>query len=375
MDNSSNEDSDFSVEGVDPNDGKWVIANRNKKNRKKNDRTPVQTMDKTKETEKDGDGVYVANPRDNITANVTHRCKGTRDKTCGLPILDGKAAIRCECCGDWFHLECQSLSLDAFEAVTKHNLLWLCNDCRPRIKEQMNIEEKIESKIASMEEKILSALKASKIQTNSEKGLESKFASIEKNVMDKIKDRESKVNAALQEQKEMVRAMPKYASEIQKSAQELQELVRKKDERGTRETNILIHNIPESLSVDPEVRKKYDSDSFDNIVHALLGEEKEIVTEKVYRLGKNPTTARRSGASHADDSKPRLLMVKLSKKEDVEELLRNRWSLSKVGFPNIYLTRDLMPEEREAQRRLREELRQKGKEHYRIFRGKIVPRE
>ena len=193
--------------------------------------------------------------------------------------------------------------------------------------------------------------------------------------MDKIKDRESKVNAALQEQKEMVRAMPKYASEIQKSAQELQELVRKKDERGTRETNILIHNIPESLSVDPEVRKKYDSDSFDNIVHALLGEEKEIVTEKVYRLGKNPTTARHSGASHADDSKPRLLMVKLSKKEDVEELLRNRWSLSKVGFPNIYLTRDLMPEEREAQRKLREELRQKGKEHYRIFRGKIVPRE
>ena len=52
----------------------------------------------------------------------------------------------------------------------------------------MNIEEKIESKIASMEGKILSALKASKIQTNSEKGLESRFASIEKNVMDNIKD-------------------------------------------------------------------------------------------------------------------------------------------------------------------------------------------
>ena len=62
MDSSSNEDSDFFVEGVDPNDGKWVIANRNKKNRKRNDRTPVQTMDKIKETEKDGDRVYVANP-------------------------------------------------------------------------------------------------------------------------------------------------------------------------------------------------------------------------------------------------------------------------------------------------------------------------
>ena len=82
------------------------------------------------------------------------------------------------------------------------------------------------------------------------------------------------MNAALLEQKRMVWAVPKYASKIQISTQELQELIKKKDERGTRETNILIHSIPECSSVDPEVRKKYDSDSFDNIVHALLGEEK-----------------------------------------------------------------------------------------------------
>ena len=273
MDNSSNEDSDFSVEGVDPNNGKWVIADRNKKNRKKNDRTPVQTMDIVKGADKDGDVVNATTTQDKI-ANVMHRCRGTKDKTCGLPIADGKAAIRCEGCGDWFHLECQSLSLDAFEAVTKHHLLWLCDVCRPRIKEQMDIEKKIESKIASMEEKILNALKTSKLQTNSEEGLENKFASIEKNVFDKMEDRESKVNAALQEHEKMVRAMPKYASEIQKSAQELQELIKRKDERGTRETNVLIHNIPECSSVDPEIRKKYDADSFDNIVHALLGEEK-----------------------------------------------------------------------------------------------------
>ena len=68
------------------------------------------------------------------------------------------------------------------------------------------------------------------------------------------------------------------------------------------------------------------------------------------------------------------MLVGLKKKEDVDMLIKERWNLSKVGFSNIYITRDLTPEQREEQKKLREELASKGKDTHRIFRGRVVPR-
>lgn len=68
------------------------------------------------------------------------------------------------------------------------------------------------------------------------------------------------------------------------------------------------------------------------------------------------------------------MLVSLKKKEDVDMLMKERRNLTKVGFSNVYLTRDLPPGEREEQRKLREELQRKGKDTHRIFRGKVVLR-
>ena len=46
-----------------------------------------------------------------------------------------------------------------------------------------------------------------------------------------------------------------------------------------------------------------------------------------------------------------------------------------VGFQNVYLTRDMTPEEREQQKKLREELQKIGKDTHKNFQGKIVPRQ
>ena len=58
----------------------------------------------------------------------------------------------------------------------------------------------------------------------------------------------------------------------------------------------------------------------------------------------------------------------------VDSMIRKRTNLKNVGFPNIYLTKDLSPEERATEKRLREEVIKKGKDSYTIFRGQIVPR-
>ena len=143
-----------------------------------------------------------------------------------------------------------------------------------------------------------------------------------------------------------------------------------RDEKVVRERNILLHNIPESNSSSPELRKRYDQDSFQNVVEALLGEGSTMEVENVIRLGR-----RQQDGNTMEDQKPRLMLIKLRDRRDVEELMKNRWSLKDRGFENIYLTRDLPPEEREARRKLRQELTEKGKETHMIFQGKVVPRQ
>ena len=110
------------------------------------------------------------------------------------------------------------------------------------------------------------------------------------------------------------------------------------------------------------------SNSIHNIVEALLGERKMEIT-KVYRLGK------KKEAVEGNEERPRLMLVGLRTREEVDMLISKRFNLPRVGFHNIYITRDLSPDVRTEQKRLREELAEKGKEGFRIFRGKVIPRE
>ena len=212
------------------------------------------------------------------------------------------------------------------------------------------------------------------------KQVERRFASMTTKFEEIINDQQSKVEASLQKQKEAAESVPGCATEMKKNVQELREIVAKKEDAENREVNILIHNIPESTATDAEGRKRYDAASFQNMVQALLGEGIVMEVQKIFRLGK-----RREGAAGpnqgpgdarqgtTEEPKPRLMLAKLKSKEDVSQMMNKRWELRNVGFDNIYLTRDLSPAEREAQRKLREELAQKGKETHKIFRGKVVP--
>ena len=63
------------------------------------------------------------------------------------------------------------------------------------------------------------------------------------------------------------------------------------------------------------------------------------------------------------------MMIKLKNKETVNELIKKRTQLREAGFPNVFITRDLTPEERAVQKTLRDELRQKGRETQQNFSG------
>ena len=278
----------------------------------------------------------------------------------------GVIAVR----GD-FTQKCQELSAEAFKALVKFDFIWLCDDCKPSLSSMIQLGKRLETRIEAAEQKILSAFEQYQPKQDLTKQLESKISSMEKTVMGKIREHQEKVTTTLQQQSKAAEVLPKYTSEINKCASDLKKMIKDKEENEGRETNLILHNTPESQSAEPDERKKHDTDTFNKVMTALHGEQTKMETVKVYRLGKK---VERSQEHDRTEPKPRLMLVKLTKKEDVLLLMKKRWNLKEVGFPNIYMTHDLPPEERKKQRKLREELESKGRDKFRIFRGQVVPR-
>ena len=224
--------------------------------------------------------------------------------------------------------------------------------------------EKAESRIVDM----LKESQACKSESERLQGqLDRKIKQIEVTVM-QLKEQQVKVESAMKEQTQVVQSVPKYSEQLKNSAQEIKKFVDIQD-KESRECNIILHNIPESDDQSPTARKEHDAKVFQKVATALLGSNTEAEPLQIIRLGKKVLP--QEGAT---TRKSRLMLLKLSKKELVHELLRKRTQLKEKGFPNVYLSKDLSPEERAAEKVLRGELAQKGRETHTIFRGRVVPR-
>ena len=379
------EDLDSIVEGYDPEDGKWVTANKTKRNKKEKERR--EPRGKNEQGIKDKSAGENADEEEQGMHNNTQLqdvaksegsggkickggeggkiCKGgPKQVVCEEPIEDDDSVVFCLKCGVSFHASCQGVTKSALLALRRYDMLcFLCSLCKDNLSQNgTNSLTAIEAKIAKLE---------TLIQNN--------VQSLDKFVA--VHERQRKLFETAEEESPMqnrsyAEAVKGTCDEVLKKVTEKIKTLTKEDQEK-REENLVLHNIPESKSASADVRQRYDEDSFSNIVHALLGEGNDIEVSKTYRLGKRQESKNRPGDDIGDRgiSKPRLLLVKLKRKEDAEHLLRLRWYLKDVGFPNIYMTRDLPPEEREVQRKLREELKMKGKDTHRIFRGQVVPKD
>ena len=219
-----------------------------------------------------------------------------------------------------------------------------------------------------MEKKILHNLSEMKQKTN-EQEIERTITNMEGKFMNQMKEQQVQVETTLQEQAKVVQALPKCTEDMKRSTKDLKKIIESKADTEAREVNVLLHNISESKSENAEERKGHNLEVFKKVVSSLIGDQEDVKVEKIFRLGKRET------AHESQATKPRLMLIKLKEKGHVDMLIRRRIHLKEVGFPNVYLTRDLPPEEREVQKKLREELKNKGKETHKIFRGKVVPRQ
>lgn len=263
-------------------------------------------------------------------------CKGGENK-CDKVIKNAEC-IRCDVCANWYHPACQGLEKGAFEAISDYDIFWICGQCKEQLLKAKNVKDEISKDVQKMEARIIGKVEEVK------------------NLM--VKEIDKKVQDGLK----------KVEVKIGESSSVLKKVVQEKS--VDRSKNVVIHNLPESSSTDSKERQKEDMEAVKKMVSDLCRNEAIVDITQTFRLGKRMSTD-----NGEMDRRPRLLMVKLAKQEDVELLLKKRFGLKDEGYPNIYINKDLSEEEREQQWKLRMELKKKGRDNYKIFRGQVVPRD
>ena len=161
-----------------------------------------------------------------------------------------------------------------------------------------------------------------------------------------------------------ISSIPK-ANSAQREPQNMTGIVKVFDDfidRDRRKNNLVVHNLPEAEGGSLEERSTRDRKLF-----------QEVMKES-FRL--NVTVARSFRAGKSVNGRARLLIVTLETPGVKQEVLRMAPQLrSSDKWGNIYITPDLTPAEREAARKVREELaarRKSGETNLTIRRGRIV---
>ena len=288
---------------------------------------------------------------------VAYICDGGR-KRCGKVIEGKEKCILCESCGKWFHTQCQELCDEAIDALESYELPWVCRRCRADLKQKRNLENKIDRCI---EEKMKEMEKVIKVQLQeTEKRIAQKFSDCKQQSVTQF---DKRIEEGLKNVEMNV------TKEIGRRSDTVMKAVTEQERKVDRSHNVVMHNIPEREGGSATERREHDLQIIKQITEGICGKDNDLKVEKAIRL------QGREGNGSEGMSRPRLLLVRFQKKEHAELVLSNQFGLREAGFKNMYINKDLTKEQRENERKLREELKEKGRDTHMIFRGRVVPRE
>lgn len=144
---------------------------------------------------------------------------------------------------------------------------------------------------------------------------------------------------------------------INLSAPQIRQVTSEVKEIESRKLNVIISGLPEGTN------DREDLIHYCNVYHKQTNAIVSQDLDTVERVGRKSTA-------------PRLIRVKLQSQDARRNLLtmHNR-KLKDQQVPNVYVRPDLTHSQQELDKQLRDELKARGKERYKIYRGCIVLRE
>ena len=341
--------------------------------------------------------------RSSVDLSREEICMGAPGAKCGLPVGDDDEGVECDMCHRWYHSTCQGVTSGAYKALQEHPeiliLAWICKECKTKIKEDKNKKkenEKLEEKIDALMDIVKDQTRIIRKSTEEHEEVLRELGELQGRNFNTLHEQNEAINSRIErmtgsstgEKKETEKTYADVAKKtceqiistlgakldvlpkVDMIAEDIKKVIKTRESED-RATNILVHNVPESRSEKTEVRKEEDLKKFKEIAEALGVSNIEVKSD--VRLRRHTETTGNS-QSEVQGNKPRIMMLKLCSKEEVDTLYRRRFDLKSKGIENTYITKDLDPEEREKQRKLREEWIKKGKDTHVIYRGKVVVR-
>ena len=150
-----------------------------------------------------------------------------------------------------------------------------------------------------------------------------------------------------------------------RDAQDLSKVLDDHLDKERRKGNVVVHNLPEQAGDTLSDRSAKDVSEFSSMIRDVM--KLNVSASKSFRVGKK------------NQNRPRLLIVTLDNPSAKHDILRGAPELRHTTkYSNVYLTPDLTQKEREAGRKLREELagrRRAGETNLVIRGGKITRRD
>ena len=289
--------------------------------------------------------------------------------------------LECSWCEGIQHASCSNLSVEQCNAITNitsANIVFFCTPCLrvlPSALKQYDNQSLLlnhtESQLSTHEKSVLTALNKSHEETcHKILDLTAKF----NNVSSLNSQLEKKVDQLLQTiaqgdqlPAEIVTSREAPSTTKESFTQLASAVLSEQQEKERRQLNIVLHNVAESSSDLPGVRKQDDIKNATSIIDKYLAVKCSITN--AVRLGKK-----------LQGSKPRLLKITLASMQEKKSILRSKIHLRKEENPQeikkIFITPDLTPAEQKQNKKLREELANLNKEgrKYMIKNGAIVQR-
>ena len=260
---------------------------------------------------------------------------------CGNAIVEDEATIECYACKSWCHKLCTTLSDNEYGVLARggDSVLWQCPTCIERgANEDTNAhatrtEAKLDVLLNLFQEMVTRMDFLGERLIKAELG---ENPQIRKRIQDVVKE---EVKVALEEREE-----------IEKRA-----------------LNLLVVNIPESRKDTVEERKEQDARRVMEVIQ-MTGVSREELgeVENVFRLGREP----------GNNGRTRPLRFSIKRAETKTKILKNAREVNRntqAGDTPIYINRDLTIKERETEKALRDELKEKRKGNGRwVIRNKKV---
>ena len=259
---------------------------------------------------------------------------------CAREVKGVDDGMQCDDCLTWYHLKCCKLSKAVYELLKKYDeLQWRCTKCK---NETMNMRKRNEQ--LSEENKLLHERLAV---------LDRKFESLKNDIKTEV----------------IMDINERITSEVKKTVRDSFAEIIDREQKQKRENNLILYNLAESSKSDGKEREKDDhSISLKVMEHCVEG-GKSYNLDKIIRLGKND--------QRENESRPRPLLIKFQNVSDKWNVLKNAWHLKTATqeCKGVIIAPDLTKEEREKEKILRMELKQRkerGETNLRIRRGEIV---